>query len=135
MYKTALEDRVILEADDTSSRIFNTDETGMGTNPNQRQLFFKKGAKNVYLQIPNEDKSMYAILICSSADGTSLDPLIVYKGKNLYNTWTENGPENTFSACTESGWMEDTVFQRWFTTVFIKNLKATSTTKLFFAIK
>ena len=68
MYKTALEDRVILEADDTSSRIFNTDETGMGTNPNKRQLFFKKGAKNVYLQIPNEDKSMYAILICSSAE-------------------------------------------------------------------
>ena len=47
MYKTALEDSGIAtyEADDASGRVFNTDETGMGTNPNQRKLFFKKGAK------------------------------------------------------------------------------------------
>ena len=110
------------EADDASARIFNTDETGMGTNPNHRKLFFKKGAKNAYLQTPNEGKSMYTVLICGSVDGTSLGPLVVYKGENLHNAWTENGPENAFYVCTESGWMDDTVFQKWFTTVFIKHL-------------
>ena len=45
IYKTALEDSGILEADDASVRIFNTDKTEMGTNPNQRKLFFKRGAK------------------------------------------------------------------------------------------
>ena len=94
----------------------------MGTNPNQRKLFFKKGAKNVYLQIPNKGKSMYTVLMCASADRTSLGPLVVYKGKNIYNTWTENGPQNAFYACTESGWMEHTVFKKWFTTVFIKHI-------------
>ena len=122
IYKTVLEDSGILEADDTTARIFNTDETGMGTNSNQRKLFFKKGAKNVYLQIPNEGKSMYTVLMCGSADGTSLGPLVVYKGKNIYNTWTENGPQNAFYSCTESGWMEHTVFEKWFTTVFIKHI-------------
>ena len=122
IYKTVLEDSGILEADDAAARIFNTDETGMGTNPNQRKLFFKKGAKNVYLQIPNEGKSMYTVLMCGSADGTSLGALVVYKGKNIYNTWTENGPQNAFYACTESGWMKHTVFEKWFTTVFIKHI-------------
>ena len=122
-YITVLEDRGILEADDAwLESLILTDKTGMGTNPNQRKLFFKTGAKNAYLQISNETRSMYTVLICGSAEGKSLAPLVVYKGKNLYNTRTENGPENTFYACEESGWLEDTVFQKWFTTVFIKHL-------------
>ena len=45
IYKAPLEDSGILEADDVSARIFNTDETGMGTDPNQRTLFLKKEQK------------------------------------------------------------------------------------------
>ena len=111
IFKTSLGDCGIITANDVRSRIFSTDETGMGTNPNQPKMFFKKETKSAFVKIPNKGKSMYTVLMCGSADDTIFAPLVVYKGKHLYNSWTGNGPENAFYASTISGWMEDTVFQ------------------------
>ena len=48
-----------------------------------------------------------------------MPPLVVYKAKHLYDTWCTDGPEGAYYAVTQSGWMSDTVFERWFCDSFI----------------
>ena len=60
-------------------RIFNTDENGMGTNPNQRKIFLNKGITNAFFEISNKGKSMYIVLMHGSADDTVPAPFVAYK--------------------------------------------------------
>ena len=62
---------------------------------------------------------MYTVLVCVSASGEYLPPLVEYKGQHLYGTWCQNGPENTGYNCTPSGWMSDTIFKNWFSENFV----------------
>ena len=87
IYEIALEDSGILEADDASARIFNTDETkeliltreNYSSKKEHKMLIFKSLMK----------RREYTVLICGSADRASLGPLVVHKGNNLYDTWTK----------------------------------------------
>ena len=36
---------------------------------------------------------MHTVLVCESASGEYLLPLVVYKGLNLYGKWCQNGQE------------------------------------------
>ena len=51
----------------------------------------------------------------TAADGTALDPLIVFKGKNLQSTWYgDKALSKAFFAVSDNGWMTTTVFHAWF---------------------
>ena len=54
-----------------------------------------------------------------SADGTLLPPYVCYKSKELYDTWTLNGPPGTRYNRTPSGWFTGPVFHDWFQTIVI----------------
>ena len=47
-----------------------------------------------------------------------MPPFTVYKGKNLYHTWTEGGPKGAYYGVSESGWMQDFNFEAWFISSF-----------------
>ena len=48
-----------------------------------------------------------------------MPPYILYKGKNLYTTWTEGGPAGTLFGVSNSGWMEGANFLDWFKKLFL----------------
>ena len=64
------------------------------------------------------------MLFCGNAAGTYLPPCVIYKEKatNTFNTWMEGGPDNTTYNTTESGWMEDFVFEAWIKDVFLPSV-------------
>ena len=105
--------------EDVSMRIFNLDETGCSTNPTGQKLFFSRKSKQAYMLTPTCGKAMYTVLFTGNANGDYLAPFVVYKGKNLYDTWTEGGPHGCKYAVTDSGWMTDIVFENWFKTCFV----------------
>ncbi len=74
---------------------------------------------------------MYTVLFAGNTAGESLAPLVVYQGKNMYESWTFDGPENCQFACTESGWMSDTVLEDWFCAYFVSAVSS-KTVFLFF---
>jgi hypothetical protein len=43
----------------------------------------------------------------------------LFKGKHLWDTWLNNGPEGCAYNVSESGWMESEQFLEWFNTVFV----------------
>lgn len=95
-------------------RVLNTDEVGFNTNSDEKECFFKKGSKDAYILAPSCGKSMFSVLMCSSAAGEVMPPLVIYKGSHLFDTWCQGGPRDTQYSVTKSGWMEMAVFEAWF---------------------
>lgn len=62
---------------DEADCIFHADESGFSTDPNQRKMFFKKSSKDRYLLTPTSGKAMYTVLVCGSASGLFMSPLVV----------------------------------------------------------
>lgn len=94
-------------------QIFNLDETGLNTNLIDEKVYAKKGSEPVYQNSATCGKTSYSVMFCCSAAGEYLPPLVVFKGLNLYDTWTKGGPDGAMYAVTESGWMQDIVFESW----------------------
>ena len=44
-----------------------------------------------------------------------MDPLIIFRGKNLQSTWLGNeSPKDTYYVISENGWMTTKIFHHWF---------------------
>ena len=62
-------------------------------------------------------------LAVANAAGVALDPLIIFKGKNLMESWFgENALPNTYYGKSDKGWMDAPAFLKWFET-FVKDIK------------
>jgi hypothetical protein len=48
---------------------------------------------------------------------------ILFKGKNLWDSWLNDGPEGCAYNVSESGWMESEQFIAWFNVVFLEHCK------------
>lgn len=102
---------------DCPERIFNLDETGLVVDQWARKCFFKRGTKKAVVISPTCGKTMHTLLVCVSASGQLLPPCVIYKGKNLYDAWTQNCPNGTSFFMTKSGWIDADVFKSWFSEV------------------
>ncbi|XP_077968684.1 uncharacterized protein LOC144422763 [Styela clava] len=120
MYRSILENNGLLQQ---PHRIFNLDETGLNTDPRSAKVYAKKASKNTYLKSASCGKTSYTVLFCCSAAGKFLPPFVVFKGINLYDTWTTGGPKNAIYGVTPSGWMQSNVFESWLTS-FSKHIEA-----------
>ena len=61
----------------------------------------------------SSSKATNTVPFCCSTAGEYLAPFVVYKGLNLYDTWTVGGPPECLYGVTPSGWMQDLVFESW----------------------
>ena len=100
-------------------RILVLDETGFNTNQGAKLCYFTKGTKEANILSDSCGKTTYTVLVCVSAAGDALPPLVVYKGKNLYDAWCTGGPRGTVYSASPSGWMESHVFESWFIETFV----------------
>eukprot|EP00795_Rhopilema_esculentum_P011062 gene11062-19921_t len=114
LFQETLEQNYMSDALDLAERLHNCDEAGLATNPVSKKVFIPKTEKNAYFRAPSAGKTSYSVLFCISAKGHLCPPFVVYKAKNLYQTWTSGGPQGASYAVTNSGWMEDYVFEEWF---------------------
>lgn len=102
-----------------SARIFTVSEIACSVDPKWQQMLFKKTSKDVYFPAENIGNNLYTILVCGSAQGEFIEPLVVYKGKHLKESWTHGGPTQAQYTVTENGWMTEFAFENWFKEAFI----------------
>ena len=94
--------------------IWNCDETGFPMDPSKFKTIGEKGKKAIRVTC-GANRENITVLAVNCADGTALDPLIIFKGKNLQSTWHGNKAlPKTFFAVSDNGWMTTTVFHAWF---------------------
>lgn len=125
----------IRHADDLPDRLWNCDESGLCNASTSSRILAKKGARWVHDVAGGSGRGYTTIHGCGSASGVRLPPYIIYKGKNLYSSWTKGGAAGALYAVSNSGWMENETYESWFQKMFIpavKHLTKTRPVVLFF---
>lgn len=108
-----------LDLRDKPSHIWNVDETSFSKDPSKAKVVGLKGFTSTRtISSPGKDNT--TVLLGCNAFGEKAPPLIIYKGKNVWDEWTsQEGYPGTAYAATANGWMESAVFEAWFEKVFL----------------
>jgi len=69
---------------------------------------------------------------CCNAKGEFLPPYILFKAEHLYDSWCENGPKGARYQVSSSGWMDQSIFFDWFSTLFVPRVEQLEGHKLLF---
>lgn len=87
----------------------------------------KKSSQNWGCKYPegilNLPKQSTSVMFCGNALGTVLPPYVIYKTKNIYDTWLEGRPVGTRYNRSKSGWFEGPIFEDWFEHLFLPALR------------
>lgn len=99
--------------------IWNLDETSFCRDPTKTKVVGLVGYPSTRT-ISSPGRENTSVLLCCSASGTKIPPLIIFKGLNVWNEWVyQNENCKTTYAATKRGWMETAVFVKFFITNFI----------------
>jgi len=114
LLKTTLLELDILDKPD---HIWNLDETSFCADPSKTKVVGGIGTSSTRTTSgPGRDNT--TVLCACSAAGEKAMPLIIFKGKDVYDEWTteeEDITKPTISyAATKRGWMETPVFYNYF---------------------
>ena len=123
-------------ASDLASRMWNCDESGLCNASGSWKVLAKRGSRWVHDTAGGSGRSYTTIHGCGSASGVRLPPFVVYKGKNLYSSWTRGGLAGAMYSTSTSGWMEKENYESWFRKMFmpavVKHLTDSGPVVLFF---
>ncbi|XP_064596806.1 uncharacterized protein LOC135463478 [Liolophura sinensis] len=104
------------------SHIVNYDETNLTDDPGRKKIVVKRGSRYPE-RVQNFSKSATSLMIAAVADGTVLPYYVVYRSKNLYDTWTTGGPERCRFNRSLSGWFDQVGFEDWFSNVILPYMR------------
>lgn len=95
-------------------RIYNVDETGITTvQTKPSRIMARKGKKQVGSLSSAERGVLTTAVICMSAGGVYVPPMLIFPRVRLNPALTEGAPPGTTFQCDKSGWMQTEIFTRW----------------------
>ncbi|KIJ53098.1 hypothetical protein M422DRAFT_155463, partial [Sphaerobolus stellatus SS14] len=109
--------KIIDKHDLKPEQVFNMDEKGC-------MLDIIQGARVLSLQMNlsvgrlDGNRESVTIIECICADGSSIPPTYIFKGKNLQSTWFENDPINANYSTSPNGWTDNELGVYWLEKVF-----------------
>lgn len=103
----------ILYAHDLADRLWNCNETGLCNAVSSSRVLAKKGSRWVHNTVGGSGCGYTTVHGCGSASGVRLPPFVIYKGKHLYNEWTQGGADGAKYSMSMSGWMEKENYENW----------------------
>lgn len=106
--------------------VYNYDETNITDDPGSKKVLVPRGTKRVE-RVQEHSRTSISIMVCGSANGDLLPPMVVYKAQHLYENWSKGGPAGTIYQVTPSGWFDMNTFEQWFFDVLIPHINAKST--------
>lgn len=99
----------------TASQIFNCDETGVSVNPkNQSKIIACKGKRQVGSLTSAERGETVTGLICMSASGAYMPPMLIFPRKKNQKEFELGLPPGGWAEVHSTGWMTAASFLVWF---------------------
>ncbi|XP_066593618.1 uncharacterized protein [Prorops nasuta] len=96
-------------------QIFNVDETSISTVPGRNSKTFAKTGRKQVSRITSAERGISSTgVICMSASGNFIPPMIIFNRKRMRAELMDGVPAGTIFACNESGWMKIDIFKEWF---------------------
>ncbi|ESN95622.1 hypothetical protein HELRODRAFT_86484 [Helobdella robusta] len=113
-------------------RLFNMDENTLSTvQDGQSKIISAKGKKRIGAMTSNEREESVTSVVCVSASGQYIPPMLIYKRKRMKVEMTNGAPPGTVFSTQEKGWMSNDGFIEWLKH-FISVVKPTKETKVVF---
>ncbi|XP_063542660.1 tigger transposable element-derived protein 1-like [Cydia strobilella] len=110
---------------DDPHRIWNLDETSVCLDPTKTKIVGAVGAPCVRTTTGNGRENI-TVLAAVNAAGKKINPLLIYKGKNMYEQWiAKPKPEHDFEvayAATKRGWIDTETFYNYMSKIMIPSL-------------
>ena len=104
---------------DQACQIFNMDETGMPLASPHVKIVTRKGDRNPVAP-SSGDKSQITVVACVSAAGSFMPPMVILDRKTLPPRFTEGEISGTGYGLSAKGWIDQELFDGWFTDHFLK---------------
>ena len=113
--------KIFFNLDLDAERTYNCDESGFPTNQTNGKCITVKGnSYKLSFRARWENRAVSAVV---NAAGIALDPLIIFKGKNLMELWFgANALPDTYYSKSDKWWMDSEAFVKWFEK-FCKDVK------------
>ena len=91
------------------------DETSFSTDPSKTKIIGTGGFKTIRVS-HGGNRETHTVLACYCADGSIIDPLFVFSGRNKQSTWlgTTDEAKKSLVANSDNGWMTSQVFTSFF---------------------
>lgn len=106
------------------SQIYNIDETSFCLDPTRIKVVGEIGTA-AHRATSGPGKENISVLLGGNAAGEKLPPMIVFKGKNVWDSWIpkkeEEYPGISYGA-TKNGWMEAEIFFNYFVNNLLKHV-------------
>ena len=115
----AFEEEVVNDPDVLLENVYNMDESGfsIGTIKAGRVIIDSK-APNQFQAQPGRQEWV-TVVECICADGTSIPPYVIFKGKDLNIKWIpDNIPQGWHITASTNGWTSNDHGQDWLRTLF-----------------
>lgn len=104
-------------------KIYNVDETGISVVPSQMlQVLSQKGKRQIGALTSAERGSLITCVICMSAGGSFVPPMIIFPRKRSHPLLMKGAPPGAIHECHPSGWIQTNLFTKWFEH-FIQHVK------------
>nr|CAI5867589.1 unnamed protein product [Callosobruchus analis] len=107
---------VEMDLENAPYRIWNLDESYLSIDPSKSKVVGERGQKSSRVISSSGRENTTFVLACS-ATGQRVPPLIIFKGKNIWDQW-KAPPDKEFPgtayAATPNGWMETKIFKTYF---------------------
>ena len=101
--------------------IYNVDETGFFICHKPYRILAKKGKKTVSAITSAEKGKTITSVMCVSATGNYLSPMMIFPGVRMRNELLKEVPYGAVKGVTSpSGWINSDLFYDWFTNIFIE---------------
>ena len=101
------------------AQIYNCDESGMPLQHKMPKTITQRGTKKVR-QRSSGNKTQISILACGNAVGQAIPPVVIFAGKNFNYELSDGEVQGTFYGMSDSGWMDQDLFSKWFSSHFLK---------------
>lgn len=101
-------------------QLWNVDETGLCNMVKTTKTVGKKSSKHPYCTSGEHGENTTALTFVS-ASGLKCRPMVVMKGKNVMNRWTEFKPDDVLLRVSDKGYITKELFAQY-STVFIQFL-------------
>ena len=104
------------------SHIFFADESGVDVNSKAGKVVVATKSKHAY----SEQKSFrdhITTLVCCSASGLMLSPMIIFEKSWPSGPYSRNGPKDCLYAKSPNGYIDEELFLEWFKKIFVPETK------------
>ena len=104
---------------DKPCQVFNMDETGMPLDPPPLKCVYSRGENNP-ASLSSGDKTQVTVVACVSAGGICIPPMVIWDRKLLSIELTVGEVPGTFYGLSNKGWMDQELFDAWFSCRFLR---------------